>query len=197
MDFYMSENDAFVELIRRVRAGDEEASTELVRSYEPAIRIAVRTRLSDPKLRRILDSMDICQSVFGNFFARASSGEFELNRPEQLVGLLTAMARNRVVNHARRQQAARRDLRRDGAASPAETEFVDPSPDPCTEVDGRDLMEVVRRRLSPEEHQIAESWASGESWKAIGAKTGRGPDALRVRLARAFERIRKDMYWLA
>jgi DNA-directed RNA polymerase specialized sigma24 family protein len=193
----MLEHDVFVDLIRRVRAGDEAASAELVRTYEPAIRVAVRTRLTDPRLRRLLDSMDICQSVFGNFFARAASGEFELNRPEQLVGLLTAMARNRVVNHALRQQAARRDQRRNGGANSGDMELVDPSPDPCTEVDGRDLMEAVRQRLSPDEHQIAESWASGESWKAIGVKTGRGPDALRVRLARAFDRIRKDMHWLA
>ena len=92
--------DDFVDLIQRVRAGDEQASTELVRRYEPAIRVAVRARLTDPKLRRLLDSMDVCQSVLGNFFARAATGQFELDRPDQLVALLATMARNRVINHA-------------------------------------------------------------------------------------------------
>jgi hypothetical protein len=36
---------------------------------DPAIRRVVRVRLQDRQLRRLLDSMDICQSVLGNFFA--------------------------------------------------------------------------------------------------------------------------------
>ena len=70
----MSEDMSFVDLMRRVRAGDEQASAELVRRYEPAIRVAIHVRLNDSGLRRLLDSMDICQSVLGNFFARAASG---------------------------------------------------------------------------------------------------------------------------
>ena len=108
----MSQDDGFIEFIRRVRAGDEEASAELVRVYEPAIRVAVRARLTDPRLRRLLDSTDVCQSVLGNFFGRATSGQFELKDPKQLVALLVTMARNRITNHALQQQAARRDHRR-------------------------------------------------------------------------------------
>src|SRR4051812_2324040 len=59
---------SFVDLVRLVRAGDEHASAELVRRYAPAIRIAVHARLRDPRLRRVLDSLDVCQSVLGNFF---------------------------------------------------------------------------------------------------------------------------------
>ena len=115
----MAQDDDFVELIRRVRKGDEQASAELVHRYEPAIRIAVRARLTDPKLRRWLDSMDVCQSVLGNFFVRAANGQFELDRPEQLISLLATMSRNRVTNHALREQAARRDQRRVAAPTAA------------------------------------------------------------------------------
>jgi RNA polymerase sigma factor (sigma-70 family) len=184
--------DEFVELIRRVRAGDEEASAELVRRYEPAIRIAVRARLTDPKLRRILDSMDVCQSVLGNFFARAATGQFELERPEQLVALLATMARNRVINHAHQQQAGRRDQRRTDTSRPEAT--IDPRADPSATVDGLDLLDAVRDRLSPEELQIADRWASGEPWEEIGATVGIRPDTLRIRLARALERVRKQFH---
>jgi hypothetical protein len=64
---------AIVDLVRRVRTGDAEASAELVRRYEPAIRITVRARLTDPGLRGLFDSMDICQSVLANFFMRATA----------------------------------------------------------------------------------------------------------------------------
>jgi RNA polymerase sigma-70 factor (ECF subfamily) len=185
-------HDDFVDLIRRVRMGDEGASAELVRRYEPAIRVAVRARLTDPKLRRVLDSMDVCQSVLGNFFARAASGQFELERPEQLVALLATMARNRVINHAQQQQAARRDQRR---TRPGDAELaIDPRGDPSAKVDGLDLLEAVRDRLSDEERQIAERWASGEPWDEIGATVGARPDTLRIRLARALDRVRKDFH---
>lgn len=92
----MAEQSAFVDLIRRVRAGDDQASEELVRRYEPVIRVAVRVRLNDSGLRRHFDSMDISQSILGNFFARAASGQFELDTPEHLVKLLVTMARNRL-----------------------------------------------------------------------------------------------------
>src|SRR6516164_3751579 len=96
----MSEDAGFAELIRRVRARDADAAAEVVRRYEPEIRRAVRVRLTDPGLRRVLDSMDICQSVLGNFFVRAAAGQFDLDRPEQLIKLLARMARNRLTNEA-------------------------------------------------------------------------------------------------
>ena len=108
----VAEEMSFVDLVRKVRAGDEAASAELVRRYEPAIRIAVRARLTDPGLRRLFDSMDICQSVFANFFVRATAGEYEFDKPERLIQLLATMARNRVTDHALQQRAARRDYRR-------------------------------------------------------------------------------------
>ncbi len=48
----MSEPSSFAQLMRRVRAGDQEAATEIVRRYEPAIRRAVRFRLKDNRLVR-------------------------------------------------------------------------------------------------------------------------------------------------
>ena len=187
----MSHHDQFVDLIRRVRQGDEQASEELVRCYEPAIRVAVRARLTDPKLRRLLDSMDVCQSVLGNFFARAAAGQFELERPEQLVALLATMARNRVYNHAYQQQAARRDQRR---TRPTDDEqAIDPAGSPSATVDALDLQDAVRSRLSDEERRIADRWASGDAWDEIGATFGARPDTLRIRLARALQRVRKEL----
>ena len=92
----MIDAPAFEELIRRVRAGDPGAAAELVRNYEPAIRRAVRFRLADARLGSLLESMDICQSVLASFFVRVATGQYELETPEQLLKLLTAMARNKL-----------------------------------------------------------------------------------------------------
>ena len=67
----MADDNTFADFRRRVRAGDEEAATELVRRYESAVRIEVRMRLADSRLRRVVDTMDLCQSVLASFFVRA------------------------------------------------------------------------------------------------------------------------------
>src|SRR5437588_9387218 len=118
----MSDDNAFADLIRRVRAGDELAAAELVKRYEPAIRLEVRLRLGDTRLRRVFDSMDVCQSVLASFFVRAASGQYELEAPTDLLKLLVVMTRRKVAHQARKQRAGRRDHRRQEALDPAEWE---------------------------------------------------------------------------
>ena len=108
----VSENDDFQVLLRRVRAGDGQAAAELVRRYEPAIRRAARVRLVDTRLNRLLDSMDICQSVMASFFVRTALGQYELETPEQLLKLLATMTRNKLANQVKGHGAGRRDFRR-------------------------------------------------------------------------------------
>src|SRR5207253_5181912 len=84
----MLDVNPFRDLIRRVRAGDEAAAAELVQHYEPYIRRAVRVRLVDPRLKRLVDSVDVCQSVLASFFVRAALGQYDLETPEQLLKLL-------------------------------------------------------------------------------------------------------------
>src|SRR6516225_7135137 len=71
--FVMSDDNIFACLIRRLRGGDPRAAEELVREYEPAIRLEVHCRLRDPRLRRAFDSLDVCQSVLASFFVRAAA----------------------------------------------------------------------------------------------------------------------------
>jgi RNA polymerase sigma factor (sigma-70 family) len=183
----------FLDLVRRVRAGDQDASAELVRRYEPAIRVAVRVRLSDPSLRRLFDSMDICQSVLGNFFVRATAGEFELESPAQLLELLVTMARNRFTDHARRHQADRRDHRRNEPSSSATANLLDPGPSVSELVAGNELLEAFRVKLSPAERRLADQRAQGRPWTEIAAEEGGNPDALRVQLSRAVDRVTREL----
>src|SRR5262249_21361832 len=100
----MPVEDPFVDLIRRVRAGAAGAASELVRRYEPALRRFVRVHLRDPRLRRVLDSTDICQSVLATFFVRANLGQYDLDTPDNLLKLLATIARHKVTNQANWQQ---------------------------------------------------------------------------------------------
>jgi RNA polymerase sigma-70 factor (ECF subfamily) len=187
----MPEDVSFRDLIRKVRAGDGQAAAELVRRYEPTVRRAIRARLTDPNLRRLLDSVDICQSVLASFFVRAASGQYELDRPAQLLQLLAAMARNKLVMQAEKQQAARRDYRRQQET--ADEVLVDPGPSPSQVVANRDLLDQFRSRLSDEERQLADRRAQGFSWADIAAVVGGKENALRMKLTRAIDRVAAEL----
>jgi RNA polymerase sigma factor (sigma-70 family) len=189
----MPESSTYDELIRQVRAWDQDAAAELIRRYEPAIRRVVRVRLADARLGNLLDSMDICQSVLKSFFVRAAAGQYELDTPEQLLKLLSTMARNKLTTQARGEHAQRRDRRRVVHDSPDDGGLVAPGRGPTAEVDARDLLHEVRRRLSADEQAILDLRNQGEDWAAIAARLGGGAEALRKRLARAIDRVAEEL----
>ena len=189
----MSEEDSFRDLIARLRAGDEQAWAELIRRYEPAIRLVIRVRLGRSKLRHLLDTVDIVQSVLANFYERASQGQFELDTPEHLLKLLATMACNKLKNHALRQLAARRDQRRCQQGIPAGHEPADPASTPSQDVEQQDLLDEFRRRLSTQELWLAEQRAAGRSWSDLAAEVGESPDALRMRYSRALDRVAQEL----
>jgi RNA polymerase sigma-70 factor (ECF subfamily) len=190
----MLPEQSFRALLRRVRAGEEAAAAEVVRHFEPEIRRIVRLRLTDPRLGRVLDSMDICQSVLANFFVRAAAGQFELDSPEQLLKLLTTMARNKLLNQAQKARAGRRDQRRLCADGDTLLEHVAAAQEtPSQIVAGKELLEKARALLSDEERNLAEQRVQGRDWDEIAAALGGRPEALRKKLARALDRVTRQL----
>lgn len=181
----MNGNDNFSELFERVCRGDSDAACVIVRRYESAIRVAVRTRLSDPALRRQLDSMDVCQSVLASFFIRAATGAYDLHEPRQLVALLVKMAQNKLAMHARSQYRQRRDIRRSHESFREPQRLVSSSPEPIRHVAGKELLNRALDMMSTETRGIAERRMTGESWSDIASDIGGTPDARRKQYERA------------
>jgi RNA polymerase sigma-70 factor (ECF subfamily) len=189
----MSEDASFRQLVLRVRAGDQDAAAELVRRYEPAIRRTVRARLRDPRLGRLLDSMDICQSVLASFFLRAALGQFDLDRADDLLRLLARMARNKLANQVEHHRARRRDYRRVEAGEDLGKEVAGAGASPSLQAAGRELLEEARRRLSADELRLLELRQQGREWAEIAAELGGTPAALRMQLTRAVERVSAEL----
>ena len=150
----MGGDGSFRDLIRRVRARDQAAAAELMRVYEPAIRRAVRVRLVDERMRRVFDSADICQEVLVSFFARAALGQYELETPEQLLKLLTTMARNKLTKEVRKQRTEKRDQRRQAAAPLAVEQVVDAGTSPSQWLVTQELLQEVPRRLTDKDRAL-------------------------------------------
>jgi RNA polymerase sigma-70 factor (ECF subfamily) len=189
----MSEETLFAGFVSRIRAGDEQAAAELVRQFEPVIRREVRLRLHDSRLYRLFDSMDICQSVLKSFFLRAAAGQYDLKKPTDLVKLLVAMTQNKLAFQVRKEHSQRRDSRRVVATTTAELNVAAPGPSPSDLVAGQELLQAFRERLSQEEHQLADLRAEGRAWAEIAAQLGGTPQARRMQLTRAIERVALEL----
>jgi RNA polymerase sigma-70 factor (ECF subfamily) len=190
----MNDETPFAGFIRRIRAGDGQAARELLERYEPVIRREVKMRVRNPRLYRRLDWMDICQSVMASFFVRAASGQYDLDRPEQLMRLLVVMTRHKLSKQERRHRAAKRDYRLTDDRDPASLAAkAGDAPTPSRLVTGRELLETLWARLSEEERVLAELRAEGCEWAAIAARVGGTAQARRMQLARAVRRVERQL----
>jgi RNA polymerase sigma-70 factor (ECF subfamily) len=189
----MTLEQPFDELLRRVRLGEASAAYELVRRYESAVRVAIRTRLSDPALRQQFDSMDICQSVLASFFLRAAAGQYDLHEPGQLVALLTKMAQNKLAMHARDQYRQRRDVRRVTRIADDWTAPADKAPGPEQQAINRDLLKRAYELMEPDVRQIADCRVRGTNWSDIAAELGGTADSRRKQFRRAMDGIAQSL----
>jgi RNA polymerase sigma-70 factor (ECF subfamily) len=144
-------------------------------------------------LRRDFDSMDICQSVLASFFVRAALGQYELDRPDQLLRLLVTMTRNKLIYQVRRQRRQRRDNRLVDEAGQEKLQSVAAGASPSDVVANRELLQKVRERLSDEERQIADLRGQGREWGEVAAHLGGTPEGRRKQLARAIERVAHEL----
>ena len=189
----MSDESVFADLIRRLRAGDPGAAEDLVREYEPAIRMEVRYRLRDRRLRRAFDSMDVCQSVLASFFVRAAAGAYNLEQPDHLRKLLVGIARKKLLFHVRKQRAQCRDVRRLEPFPQNDRAAVALDPSPSRQCEAQDLLHNVQQRLSPEERQLAELRSQGCEWPDIAAQVGGTASGRRKQLTRAIDRAARKL----
>lgn len=188
--------EVFQSLVRRMRGGDADAAEELVRLYEADLRIIARVRLFDPRLRQLVDSMDICQSIFGNFFARAYAGQFDIDSPDQLKKLLSKMVRNKVTDYARRSQAQRRKVTRELKQDVGELEgtmLIDPQPSVASLFAAKDIADEFRRRMTDDEQEILERRLKDLNWEEIGKAQNANADAIRKKFTRAIDRIAVEL----
>lgn len=188
-------SDNFTELVQRLYDGDARAAEQIVREHEPEVRRIVRSRLRDPRLRRVLDSVDVSQSVFGRFFLQVSMGKFELNSPQDLVKLLTRMTTNKIIDKHRSESSQRRLIER-------QQDEIDVSENvgeraqshaPSEGIIYNELVQLATAQMSDKELEISRLRNSGLTWLEVSRELGESPQALRKRFERACERISKEL----
>ena len=124
---------------------------------------------------------------------RAAAGHYDLESPQHLVKLLVAITRNKVAHQARREHRQRRDLRRRASEDVGEVAVAARSDSPSTCVAGAELLDTFRRRLTDEERTLADLRSNNHSWESIAEHLGGTPQARRKQLARAIDRVSKEL----
>lgn len=184
-------NDDLSELIERLQQGDSSAASDLVSMYEPEVRRFIRVRMSSPQMRRLVESVDISQSVFAKFFVDIQREAVCPESPQQLRTLLLTMARHKICDYVRRHNAAKRDVRRVDASETAIDQAYYEDQTPGDAVAAEELLAAVRSEMTAEELELVDARLSGHSWNDIATRFGGTPDASRKRVARIIEAAAK------
>jgi RNA polymerase sigma-70 factor (ECF subfamily) len=97
-------------LLRRLRAGNDSAATQLYLRYAQRLHNLAQARCSG-ELARCVDADDIVQSVFGSFFRAVRKGYYDVPPGEELWKLLLVIALNKIRAKGKFHRAAKRDVR--------------------------------------------------------------------------------------
>ena len=163
----------FHNLLTRLKAGDQDAATQVVEEYGPHIYRAIRRRFRSKKLQILYNSDDCMQSVWGWFFANAADFD-KCDTPRHLINYLARTAANKLIDQQRSLNAGRNDINREAplANSKCLDQFglVDPGPTPSHRVSLQDQYDHCTRGLSPEKRTIVAMYAEGHSPEEIPVK---------------------------
>ena len=182
--------EPFAELLARVRAGDEQAMSQLVARYEARLRLAARVLLG-PALQPHLDSVDLTQSAFRTLLAGLKQEKFDFSSPEQLLALLLTVVRRKVARQWRKSQRQQRlSLPEEAADAFASLASAEAPPESRATVN--DSIAQLLVGLSDIDRRMIELRLDGHSTVEVAQLLGLDSRVLRARLSRLRQRLREE-----
>jgi RNA polymerase sigma-70 factor (ECF subfamily) len=184
----------FGALLERARQGDQDALEELVRKYEPEVRIVARVLLGS-SLRPYLDSIDLVQSVHRSLLLGLRQEKLRIGTPEQLVALAVTMLRRKVARkwrQNRRQQRLHAPNASQDDLVGVLTGLVSAEPDPARHAQLTEVVQRLWNQLAPLDRRVIELRLEGCSTAEAARLLNEDPDRLRVRLNRLRQQVRES-----
>jgi DNA-directed RNA polymerase specialized sigma24 family protein len=161
-----------------LRSGDGRAVEQLLRQLDPILRRIIRLRLTDGRLRRLMDTTDIVQSLLKNFLYQSENDHPAAPGSDGLCAYLAAAVHHKICTKTRKE-------RRHAGSLPDGWEPLSPEPPPAQHVEGQDFRQEVRGRLPEPARRLFDLKVQGFTWAEVAEQAGGHPDALRMRLRRA------------
>jgi RNA polymerase sigma-70 factor (ECF subfamily) len=196
----MTEKSSFVDLITRLRAGDERAAAAIFQRFAHGLIVLARDQL-DTWMRLREDPEDIVQSVYKSFFSRHAQGQFNLGSWNDLWGLLTLMTLRKCVNRVEYYRAQRRDaacelpLQAGSEGSGLGWQVIDREPTPLEAVVLMETVQEVLGSMEGDDRAIIELSLQSHTTEEIAERLGlskRTVRRVRERLKKRLERMQMN-----
>jgi RNA polymerase sigma factor (sigma-70 family) len=184
------QSQQFLSLLEAARGGDAASLAELVRLYEPQLRVVARARLG-PALRPYLDSVDLVQSVHRSLLVGLRQDKFDISTPQNLIGLALTLVRRKVARHWRRLQRQQRietGTEPNQLAERLQT-LSNSGDDPARAAEFNDALRHVCMLLDATERRVIALRLQGFSIAEVARSMEIEPHLLRVRLGRLRQRL--------
>jgi len=185
-------DDDFLNLLARVRGGDDSAAGELIERYEKAVLRSVRSRLGR-SMRGAMDSMDVMQSVHRSLLIGVRNARFQFASPQQLIGLAVVMVQRKVARHWRKLKRFpttggehARQVPATHLEGIASDEFA-----PSEMASVSDLLERYLAQLDELDRKLVRLKLDGHSSVEAAAILGREPAFVRMRWSRLRQMLRE------
>ncbi len=168
----MDNSNDMQRLLARLRAGDPDATAEFFRRYGRVIQVVVRRHLHH-RLRPRFDSLDFVQDVWVSFLALPAE-RYTFTSPQQLVGFLTRVAQNKLIEVFRQHfQTQKHDIRRELSLGSERTpeEPSAPVASPSAWAIAGERWEWLLSHLPPGHRVIVERLREGHNYEDIAKLT--------------------------
>jgi RNA polymerase sigma factor (sigma-70 family) len=191
----MAAEGSFAELMSRLRAGDQEAASEIFTRYAYRLIALARSRL-DARMRQKVDPEDVVQSVFKSFFLRQADGKLTLDGWDELWTILTVITlrkcgrKIRYFHRQRRNNQQELSFRIDDGSDTSWLAIArDPTPSEAAILE--ETLAELFRGLEGRERDILELRLQGYSTREIGAQVGRTERTVQRVLKQAGRRLQR------
>jgi RNA polymerase sigma-70 factor (ECF subfamily) len=159
-------------LLRRVRAGEQDAATALYLRYADHLR-ALAARQTSSTLAARVDPDDIVQSVFRTFFRRVGTSGYDVPAGDDLWRLFLVIALRKIRNAAAHHTAAKRDVRQTVSVRDASHQVESAGGDGTGLAVLRMVIDETLARLPEGTRRIIELQVEGNEVADIANRVGR------------------------
>lgn len=192
----MELNDSFVDLMTRLKSGEDEAARQVFHRFSNRL-MGLASKHLDHRLAVKVAPEDVVQSAYKSFFLRQREGDFELPSWDSLWGLLTMITLRKCADRAAHYQADKRDFTREVAQAKTDNSHVglwqtavdrEPKPEEAA-VLAETVEDLFRSVQDADERAILELSLQGYTASEISEQLNRAERSVR----RLRERIRKRL----
>jgi len=134
--------------------------------------------------------MDICNDVMADLARRESTESFA---PADVVAYVTRAIDNQVLDTFRSLARRCRDFRRNESTPVDELGMQAAERTPSQIALGREVLQKIKEMLGPAEAEAVNMMLENRNWGEIGRRLEMSPDAARMRVRRAIERVKREM----